>query len=486
MATEVKVPSMGESISSGILASWHVSDGDTVERDQVLYELETDKITSEGMAEADGVITLKVEEGEEVEIGQVVATIEEGASGEDSDEDEEDETTEEADQDTSESEESEEEESTEDSTEKKASEAEEDEEDTDEEEEDKESNSSKKTEQKSSGKASAKLSPAVRALVDENDVDVSKVEGSGKDGRVTKGDVLSYLENQEFEKKSSDKKKKEKSASEKKSGKTEKPEKEKESKKEEEPSEKKDLGKKESSQPEPTSDERTTRKKLSPLRKRIGERLVSAQRQAAILTTFNEVDMSAIMNLRKTHQDAFVEKHGLKLGFMSFFCKAVVHALKEVPQVNAQIDGDSMIQNHYFDIGVAIGTERGLIVPVLRDVDQLSFAGVEKEIGRYANLAKEGKIQVEDLQGGVFTISNGGVYGSLLSTPILNPPQSGILGMHSIQQRPVAEDGEVVIRPMMYIALSYDHRLVDGKEAVTFLVKVKEAVENPTRLLFEI
>jgi len=464
MATEVKVPSMGESINSGILASWHVSDGDTVQRDQVLYELETDKITSEGVAEADGVISLKAEEGEEVEIGQVVATIEEGASG---DGDSQEKESSEKEEKSSEGEKSSEKESADEKKESEdTSEGEAAEEKTEEESADTEGDDSK---------SNKTLSPAVRALVDENDLDVSKIKGTGKDGRVTKGDVLAYLEDQKSKKKNSD--------SSKKSEKSEASEKE--------TSEDTKKSKEEDSKPKPkeataSSEERTTRKKLSPLRKRIGERLVAAQRQAAILSTFNEVDLSAVMNLRKTHQEDFVEKHGLKLGFMSFFCKAVVHALKEVPQINAQIDGDELIQNHYYDIGVAIGTDRGLIVPVLRDVDKLSFASVELEIGRYAKLAKEGKIQVEDLQGGVFTISNGGVYGSLLSTPILNPPQSGILGMHSIQQRPIAVDGEVVIRPMMYIALSYDHRVVDGKEAVTFLVKVKEAVENPTRLLFEI
>jgi len=228
---------------------------------------------------------------------------------------------------------------------------------------------------------------------------------------------------------------------------------------------------------------RTTRKKMSPLRKKIADQLVSAQRNAAILTTFNECDMSNVMALRSKLQDSFVAKHGLKLGFMSFFVKAVVDALKAVPQVNARVDGDEVVTNHFFDIGVAVGTERGLIVPVLRDCDKKSFADIEREILAYAQRAKDGKIQVEDLTGGVFTISNGGVYGSLLSTPILNPPQSGILGMHTIQQRPVAVDGQVVIRPMMYLALSYDHRVVDGKEAVTFLVRVKDCIENPARIL---
>lgn len=235
----------------------------------------------------------------------------------------------------------------------------------------------------------------------------------------------------------------------------------------------------------PVSDGRTTRKKMSMLRRKIANHLVNAQQTAAILTTFNEVDMTAVMNLRKSVQDDFLKKHGVKLGFMSFFVKAVVQALKDVPQINAMIDGNDIIENHFYDIGVAIGTEKGLIVPVLRDCDQKSFARVEQDILDYAAKARDGKIAMEDLQGGVFTISNGGVYGSLLSTPILNPPQSGILGMHTIQQRPVAVDGKVEIRPMMYLALSYDHRLVDGKEAVTFLIRIKDSLENPTRMLLE-
>lgn len=230
---------------------------------------------------------------------------------------------------------------------------------------------------------------------------------------------------------------------------------------------------------------RTTRRKMSMLRRKIASHLVNAQQTAAILTTFNEVDMSAIMDLRKVVQDEFVKKHNVKLGFMSFFVKAVTQALKDVPAINARIEGNDIIENHFYDIGVAIGTEKGLVVPVIRDADLKSFAQIEQEIISYANRAKEGKITIEDLQGGVFSISNGGTYGSLLSTPILNPPQSGILGMHTIQQRPIAVNGQVVIRPMMYLAMSYDHRLVDGKEAVTFLIRIKQCLESPARLLLE-
>ncbi|MEP6955872.1 MAG: dihydrolipoyllysine-residue succinyltransferase, partial [Chthoniobacterales bacterium] len=222
-----------------------------------------------------------------------------------------------------------------------------------------------------------------------------------------------------------------------------------------------------------------------PLRRKIAQQLVMAQHTAAILTTFNECDMTAVQNLRKEKQDAFTKAHGFKLGFMSFFIKAVVEGLKLVPSINARIEGDDFIQNHFYDIGVAVGTERGLVVPVVRDADKKSFADLERSIGEYATKAREGKIKIEDLQGGTFTISNGGVYGSLLSTPILNPPQSGILGMHTIQQRPIALNGKVEIRPMMYLALSYDHRAVDGKEAVTFLIRVKDCIEDPTKLALE-
>ena len=236
---------------------------------------------------------------------------------------------------------------------------------------------------------------------------------------------------------------------------------------------------------EPVAEGRTTRRKMSMLRRKIATHLVNAQHTAAILTTFNEVDMTSVMDLRKQVQDEFIKKHGVKLGFMSFFVKAVTQALKDVPSVNGRIEGTDIIENHFYDIGVAMGTDKGLMVPVLRDTDTKSFAQIEKDILNYATKAKDGKMTLDDLTGGVFTISNGGTYGSLLSTPILSPPQSGILGMHTIQQRPVALVGQVVIRPMMYLALSYDHRLVDGKEAVTFLIRIKDCLENPTRLLLE-
>lgn len=395
MATEVKVPPVGESISSGILAVWHVKEGDHVKRDQLLFELETDKITSEGLAEVSGIISIKTEEGEEVDIGQVVAVIEE-SEAEDEGETEAPEPT---------------------TTSETAAQAE--------------------------AQEDAPVSPAVRRIAAETGVDPANIEGSGKGGRVTKGDMLEASADS--------------------------------------------TEKQEAPAAAPTQNlERTSRKKMSGLRSKIADRLVQAQQEAAILTTFNEVDMSAVMQLRKQHQEKFVAKYGHKLGFMSFFVKAVVIALREVPGVNAQIDGNEIVTNHYYDIGIAVGTEKGLIVPVVRDCDKKSFSGIEADILQYAGKARDGKLAIEDLQGGVFTITNGGIYGSMLSTPILNRPQSGILGMHSIQERPMAVNGEVVIKPMMYLALSYDHRLVDGKEAVTFLIKVKEAIEDPTTLLFEI
>ena len=302
---------------------------------------------------------------------------------------------------------------------------------------------------KSSGSSSS-YSPAVRKLLDESGIDPSTINGSGKDGRITKGDVLKA----QTEATSSPPK----DATEPSSSPASAP------------------------APKMISEDRVTRRPLTPIRRKIASRLVEAQQTAAILSTFNEVDLSAVMALRRSHQDAFVKANGVKLGFMSFFVKAVVHALKAVPGLNVRIEGDHLIEHHYYDIGVAVGTERGLVVPVLRDCDQMTFAEIEQGIVGYAEKARSGGITLGDMQGGCFTITNGGIYGSMLSTPIINPPQSGILGMHSIQERPVVRNGEIVARPMMYLALSYDHRVVDGKEAVTFLVKIKEAIEEPARL----
>jgi 2-oxoglutarate dehydrogenase E2 component (dihydrolipoamide succinyltransferase) len=409
MATEVKIPPMGESITSGVLAKWHVNDGDIVKKDQPLFELETDKITSEGTAEISGRITFKVAAGADVKIGQVVATIDESATG----------------------------------------------------------TAPVQAAPAKAPAAAAKAesqSPAVRRLAEETGVDPANVAGTGKGGRVTKGDMLaaSSAKASEATAAASGGPSSREAAP---AGATATP----------------------PSAPVGASSlatgPRQTRTKMSKLRQTIANRLVQAQQQAAMLTTFNECDMSAVMALRARYQDDFVKRHGVKLGFMSFFTKAVVQALKEVPGINAQIDGDEIVQNHYYDIGMAVSTDKGLMVPVIRGCDTLDMAGIEKLIADAAKRAREGKITLTDLEGGVFTITNGGIFGSMLSTPILNAPQSAILGLHSITERPVAINGQVVIRPMMYLALSYDHRLVDGKQAVTFLVKVKQLIEDPARVL---
>lgn len=422
MTTQVKIPAMGESISSGILAAWHVKDGDYVEKDEVLYELETDKITSEANAEVSGLISIKVSAEEEVEIGQVVAEINESAAP--SKEEENEHTTDDF--------------NSEAQSGNKATEPE---------------SSLTPTSEDALSERSTELdvlSPASRKAAEETGVELRTIDGTGKDGRLTKDDILSAAKLVEASINSSN------------------------------------LVSDEHKTRVTLEERRETRKKMSPLRKKIAERLVAATQEAAMLTTFNEVDMSAIINLRKKHQEKFVKRHGIKLGFMSFFTKAVTHALQSVPQVNARIDGDEIVNQHYFDVGVAVGTDKGLMVPVLRDCDLKGFAEIENDILSYANSAREGKIQMSDLQGGVFTISNGGIYGSMLSTPIVNHPQPAILGLHNISERAVVIKGEIVARPMMYLALSYDHRLIDGKEAVTFLVKVKEAIEDPTKLMFGI
>jgi 2-oxoglutarate dehydrogenase E2 component (dihydrolipoamide succinyltransferase) len=386
---------MGESITSGVLAKWHVADGALVKKDQPLFELETDKITSEGTAEAAGKITFKVPAGTDVKIGQVVATIDETATA--------------------------------------AAPA---------------PVGGVPSPREASPTKSDEQSPAVRRLAAETGLDPASVTGTGKAGRVTKGDILAAADKPVTP-----------------------------------PAAPAAILQSAIPTPQSSGSAKQTRIKLSKLRQTIANRLVAAQHEAAMLTTFNECDMSAVMELRKKYQDDFVKKNGVKLGFMSFFTKAVVHALREVPAVNARIDGDSVVQNHYYDIGMAVSTEKGLMVPVIRDCDTLGMAGIEKAIADAAKKAREGKITLADLEGGVFTITNGGIFGSMLSTPILNAPQSGILGLHAINDRPMAVNGQVVIRPMMYLALSYDHRIVDGKEAVTFLVKVKQAIEDPSRLL---
>ncbi|MEY2499242.1 MAG: hypothetical protein QOD12_2798 [Verrucomicrobiota bacterium] len=405
MSIEVKVPAVGESISSGIVSVWHKKSGEQVKAGDPLFTLETDKVSTEIVAEKDGVLQTLVPEGAEVKIGEVVAEIQEGAGD----------------------------------GAKPAAKTSEDKKET-------------KPAAAAVEKTSDALSPAVRRIVTEEKLDPQEIRGTGKGGRVTKNDAVTAAQNRTAPPESAPAP----------------------AQPAESPTEEK--------VPAQSADGRFTRKKMSPLRRKIAAQLVMAQHTAAILTTFNECDMTAVQELRVKSQDAFTKKNGLKLGFMSFFIKAAVEALKAVPAINSRIEGDDMILNHYFDIGVAVGTERGLVVPVVRDADKKSFAEVERDIAEYATKAREGKIKIEDLQGGTFTISNGGVYGSMMGTPILNPPQSGILGMHAIIKRPVVVKDEVVIRPMMYLALSYDHRAVDGKEAVTFLVTLKQCIEDPKKL----
>jgi 2-oxoglutarate dehydrogenase E2 component (dihydrolipoamide succinyltransferase) len=425
MSIEVKIPAVGESITSGLLSAWLKKDGDLVKDGEPILMLETDKISTEIPAPGTGAIRIRVEAGQEVKIGQVVATIDETAKI---------------------------------GSAPAPVEA---------------SGGAQKTEtipvaaervavsSEAGDGAKSGLSPAVRRLVDEESVPLEKVQGTGKHGQVTKEDIVNYLENQ-------------KPAIPQESA---------------APVEQISQSPASSETPKDSSIdkavERFTRRKMSPLRKKIAAQLVMAQQNAAMLTTFNEVDMSAVMQLRSRYQENFQKRHGIKLGFMSFFVKAVVDALQSVPAINARLDGDDLIENHFYDIGVAVGTERGLVVPVIRDADKKTFAQLEQDVAKFAAKAREGKLQLDDLVGGVFTITNGGIYGSLLSTPILNPPQSGILGMHKIQNRPVAIGEKIEIRPMMYLALSYDHRVVDGQEAVTFLVRVKECIEDPTRLLLQ-
>ena len=420
MSVEVKIPAVGESITSGIVSVWHKKSGDFVNAGDALFTLETDKVSTEIAAETSGVLDAIVPEGQEVKIGEVVATIDDSKKP-----------TETAPEKTSVG--------------------------------DAVSVSGKPTASPTKEKsADAKtLSPAVRRIVDEEHLEPEKISGTGKSGRLTKADALAAAQNR--------------GAAEEK---VEPP-----SRGYGGPSIAEDRSAEGGNRRgEQSADGRFVRKKMSPLRRKIAAQLVMAQHTAAILTTFNECDMSAVQELRTKSQDAFTKKNGMKLGFMSFFIKASVEALRAVPVVNGRIEDEDFIQNNFYDIGVAVGTERGLVVPIVRDADKKSFADLERDIANYAAKARTGKLKIEDLQGGTFTISNGGVYGSLMSTPILNPPQSGILGMHKIMERPIAVNGAVVVRPMMYLALSYDHRIIDGKEAVTFLIKMKEGIENPKTL----
>jgi 2-oxoglutarate dehydrogenase E2 component (dihydrolipoamide succinyltransferase) len=427
MAVEVKIPAVGESISSGVVSVWHKKSGDFVNAGDVLFTLETDKVSTEIAAETSGVLDTLVPQGQEVKIGEIVATIDDSKTAPEKKEAEKP-----------------------NQKDKQKAEA--------------TPEPSSQSSSKGGGRAEETLSPAVRRIIDEENLDPAKISGTGPGGRITKADALAAAQKQAGGDAAVA------SAARTVSG-----------KQTASPTDNR-AASAEGRQSESSSDGRVVRKKMSPLRRKIAAQLVMAQQTAAILTTFNECDMSAVQKLRADSQDAFTKKHGVKLGFMSFFIKASVEALKTVPAINGRIEGDDIIENNFYDIGVAVGTERGLVVPIVRDADKKSFADLEREIGDFATRAREGKLKFEDLTGGTFTVSNGGVYGSLVSTPILNFPQSGILGMHKIMPRPIAIDGKMEIRPMMYLALSYDHRLIDGKEAVTFLIKVKECVEDPKKL----
>lgn len=408
MSVDVKVPSPGESVSEVEIASWLVSDGDYVEKDQEIVELDSDKATLALPAEESGVLSITVEEGEAVEVGQVIGTIDTDAKAPDSDGGEQ----------------PKKEEPSESPKEEKPAAKEEKPAET----KSKESESKEEAPSGEKSYASQAPSPAARKILEEKEIDPAQVQGTGKDGRITKDDAL----------------------------------------------------KAEASMGTPGSAERPSEsKKMSSLRRKLAQRLVSVKNETAMLTTFNEVDMSAIFELRKEHKETFKEKHGVSLGFMSFFTKAVVRALKEFPAVNSMIDGDQLISHDYCDISIAVSGPKGLMVPVLRNAENMSFAGVEKEIKNLATRVRDGKITIDEMTGGTFTITNGGVFGSMLSTPIINPPQSAILGMHNIVERPVAIEGSIAVRPIMYVALSYDHRIIDGSESVGFLVAVKEALENP-------
>ena len=402
MTIEVRVPQLPESVADATLVAWHKKPGDAVSRDENLVDLETDKVVLEVPAPAAGVIKeLKVQNGATVTSGQLLALLEEGAAG-----------------------------ATAAPAKAAAAMAE---------------VAAKPAAAQPAAKAGGdKLAPAVRRLVEEHKLDAGAIPGSGRDGRITKGDVLAHLA----------------------------------------PKPAATAAAAPAAAPAGTRTER--RVPMTRLRARIAERLVQAQSTAAMLTTFNEVDLKAVNELRAKYKERFEKEHGARLGFMSFFVKACVEALRKFPVVNASVDGNDIVYHEYYDVGVAVSTDRGLVVPVLRDADALSFAEIEKSVVAYATKAREGSLTIEEITGGTFTITNGGVFGSLLSTPILNMPQSAILGMHKIQERPVVVDGQVVVRPMMYLALSYDHRIVDGRDSVQFLVAVKEALEDPARLLLQI
>jgi 2-oxoglutarate dehydrogenase E2 component (dihydrolipoamide succinyltransferase) len=408
MTIEIKVPQLPESVTDATLVTWHKKPGDAVSRDENLVDLETDKVVLEVPAPVNGTLKeIKIADGTTVTSGEVLAIIEEGEGAKVA-----------------------------------AAPA----------KEVSESVTAEVAASASSGGSSHKLSPSVRRLLDEHDLDATIVIGSGKDGRITKSDVMDYLKSHSDENVAPG-----------------------------DPA----------PQLAPTgavggSVRSEQRVPMTRLRARIAERMVEAQQSAAMLTTFNEIDLTKVKSLRARYKEAFEKEHGVRLGFMSFFAIAAVEALKKFPVVNASVEGNDVIYHDYFDIGIAVSSPRGLMVPVLRDVNKLSFAQVEADIAELSGKARDGTMGMDDLTGGTFTITNGGVFGSLLSTPILNPPQSAILGMHTIQERPVAINGEIEIRPMMYVALTYDHRIIDGKDAVQFLVSIKNSLEDPGRLLLQL
>ena len=426
MAHDVKVPSVGESVTEALLVQWLKNDGDTVQADEPLFVIETDKVTLEVTADTAGTLNIKVQEGETVAIGTVVAVIEKEETSERG---------------------------------KKSG---------PEKKETPEKEKGPKAEEKSQDAATpgGNISPSALRLAEEKQVDLSDVTPSGPGGRITKGDVLLFLESSEDRAAESD---------------TSEPDK---AEPDTPASDKAETDKAETDKTDP--EERVTRKPMTPIRRKIAAHLLKARQNTAMLTTFNEIDMSRVMALRQAYKEPFREKHQVSLGFMSFFIKACIEGLKQCPQVNAFVDGNDIVYHHYYHVGVAIGSGKGLVVPVIRHADHLDFAGIEKAIVTFVDKIENNRLELADLEGGTFTVSNGGIYGSLLSTPILNSPQSGILGMHKIEKRPVVVDDAVVIRPMMYVALSYDHRIVDGREAVTCLKQIKACVESPERMLLEV
>jgi 2-oxoglutarate dehydrogenase E2 component (dihydrolipoamide succinyltransferase) len=452
MEIEIKIPSVGESVQEAVLVEWYKKDGDAVQKDDPLFVIETDKVTLEIVAEASGILKILTEEGKTVSIGAVVGSIDVKEVSETAPEPApEEETISEAVQKPAPREEEKtgppqvrewpEEPAPSVAAPEKAIEEE--------------------PVEKAPAEVRSVLSPSVRRLVSEKNIDISSITGSGPGNRITKGDVLLYLEHQA-------------------------PAPSKEPVPDTGMEKAADLKASVPAKAAFPAAEDVVRKPMSPIRRRIASRLLEARRNTAMLTTFNEIDMTRTMALRTQFKEAFKEKHGISLGFMSFFIKATIEALKEFPEVNAFIEGEDIVYHNYFHIGIAVGTGKGLVVPVIRNADRLSFAQLEQAIVDFVNKIKTNRLELADLEGGTFTITNGGVFGSLMSTPILNTPQSGILGMHKIEKRPVVLDDKITVRPMMYVALSYDHRIVDGREAVKSLVRIKECIENPERIMMEI